>query len=243
MSGTLDFITILLLVLAVVIFLRLRNVLGRRTGHERPPFDYGSQKENNEKESAYGQDNVVTLPRTQEQEPVRPTPENTEKDIAKRVKEHAEAGSVLEQSLKDVIERDATFDPTEFLTGAKTAYEMIVVAYSEGNKQLLQPLLSSDVYEGFEEEIDNREDRGEVMDSSFVGIDKAHIIEAELKGREALITVKFVSEMIIAVRNKDGKILSGDPKKIIDVTDIWTFSRDVTSKDPNWKLIGTGSVN
>ncbi len=242
MSGTLDFITILFLIVAVVIFFKLRSVLGSRTGHERPPYDYGSQGE--KKDEPYSEDNVVTLPRRNNDDSNTSVQEidNPVKDIEERIK-GIEPGSVLEDGIRAIAKQDVAFNTKEFLSGAKMAYEMIVVAYSEGNKQVLKPLLSSDVYESFEDEIQNREERDEVMDSSFVGINKANIIEAELKGSDAIVTLKFVSEMIVAVRNKKGEVLSGDPKKIIEVTDIWTFSRDVTSKDPNWKLIGTGSVN
>lgn len=218
-------------------------MLGRRTGHERSPLDYQSQSDRDTDNDTYGKDNVVALPKSHGKYKQKSGAEADKQDLDELIRNHAQPGTELEAGLKALIARDSLFDPSEFLVGAKTAYEMIVVAYSEGNKNSLKPLLSPDVYDGFVEEIDNRNERDEVMDSSFVGINKAVLMEAELKNNDALVTVKFVSEMIIAVRNTEGKILSGDPKKIIDVTDIWTFSRDVTSKDPNWKLIGTGTEN
>lgn len=235
-----DIITLLFLVLAVVIFLRLRSVLGRRTGHERPPYDPSSAQ--NEENQSYENDNVVQLPtgRDNKETSRNITDEAIIRDL---IRDYAPEGSELEKGLVDIIKKDETFEPKTFLEGARMAYEMIVMAFNDGNRTVLKPLLSSEVYESFESEITNREDREEVIDSSFVGIDKAVIIDAELRGKDALVTLKFVSKIITAVRNKAGDVVSGDPKKIIEVTDIWTFSRSTSSKDPNWKLIGTESAN
>ncbi len=235
-----DIITLLFLVLAVVIFLRLRSVLGKRTGHERPPYDpSAAQTEDNQ---SYENDNVVQLPTGRENKETakRIDDEEVIKDL---IRDYAPEGSELETGLVSIIKQDDNFEPKTFLEGARMAYEMIVMAFNDGNRTVLKPLLSSDVYESFEAEITNREDREEVVDSSFVGIDKAVIIDAELRGKEALVTLKFVSKIITAVRDKAGDVVSGDPKKIIEVTDIWTFSRNTASRDPNWKLIGTESAN
>ncbi len=239
MDESLDFTTLIFLVLAVVIFLRLRSVLGRRTGHERPPYDpAASRSEDNY--NYQNNDNVVQLPTGREEEGKE---ENKTENISERIKGFAPENSPLEEGLLQIAKKDTGFEPETFLLGAKTAYEMIVVAFNEGNRTVLKPLLASDVYDSFEREITSREDREEVIDSSFVGIDKAVIIDAELREPEALVTLKFVSKMISAVRDKAGEVISGDPKKIIEVTDIWTFARNVSSRDPNWKLIGTESAN
>ena len=97
--------------------------------------------------------------------------------------------------------------------------------------------------EGFERAIRERETRGEKVQSSLVGIDKADIIEAEVKNRTAYVTVKFVSELISVTRDADGEVIEGDPKKVREVTDIWTFAREVASKNPNWKLVATEAAN
>jgi predicted lipid-binding transport protein (Tim44 family) len=120
---------------------------------------------------------------------------------------------------------------------------MIVTAFAEGNKAMLSELLGSDVLEGFERAIRERESRGEKVESSLVGIDKADIIEAEIKNRTAYVTVKFVSELISVTRDADGDVVEGDPKKVREVTDIWTFARDITSRNPNWKLVATEAAN
>jgi predicted lipid-binding transport protein (Tim44 family) len=138
---------------------------------------------------------------------------------------------------------DPGFDPNHFLDGAKAAYEMIVMAFAQGDEATLTQLLGSDVYDGFQRAIRERETRGEKVESSLVGIDKADIIEAEIKSRTAYVTVKFVSELISVTRDAQGEVVEGDPKKVREVTDIWTFARDVSSKNPNWKLAATEAAN
>jgi len=243
MSEAFDIYTLLFLVLAVVIFLRLRNVLGRRTGSERPPYDpYSPTESQKNGAGASAQDNVVTLQRDKVA-PNRKSSVPSSSEIADRIQNHASPESELYTGLSAIAKVDSVFEPEQFIQGAKTAYEMIVMAFAEGNKRALKPLLNKDVYEGFASAIDEREKNGEIVDSSFVGIDKSSIIEADLKNKTAQVTIKFVSEIITAVRNKSGEVINGDPKKIIEVTDIWTFAREVTSGDPNWKLIATQSAN
>ena len=243
MSETFDIYTLLFLVLAVVIFLRLRNVLGRRTGSERPPYDpYSARDAQHNGNKSSSRDKVVPLPRAGKANQPSDSGRNLE-DFEERIKDVAPAGSPLSENLLAIAKTDPTFDPLQFIKGAKTAYEMIVMAFAEGNKRALKPLLNRDVYDRFSTVISDREAKGEIVDSSFVGIDKTSIIDAELKSRTAQITVKFVSELITAVRNRAGEVIEGDPKKIREVTDIWTFAREITSRDPNWKLIATESAN
>jgi predicted lipid-binding transport protein (Tim44 family) len=120
---------------------------------------------------------------------------------------------------------------------------MIVMGFANGDDATLKQLLGSDVYDGFERAIRERESRGEKVESSLVGIDKADIIEAEVKNRTAYVTVKFVSELISVTRDAEGEVVEGDPKKVREVTDIWTFAREVGSKNPNWKLVATEAAN
>ncbi len=138
-------------------------------------------------------------------------------------------------------------DPDAFVRGAGRAYEMIVSAFAEGDRKGLKDLLSREVYDGFAAAIAEREGRGEIVEQQFVGIKKADIVEAEVKSGNAYITVKFLSELISATRDKDGIVLSGDPQRIKEVTDIWTFSRDVSTvrarSNPNWRLVATQAPN
>jgi predicted lipid-binding transport protein (Tim44 family) len=137
------------------------------------------------------------------------------------------------------VSADSSFDAQAFITGARGAYEMIVNAYAEGDRRTLKSLLSREVYDGFEAAIAGREKRGETVENHFVSIDEAEVTSAELRGRTAQVTVRFVSKLITAIRDSAGKVIDGNAEKVSDVTDIWTFARDVTSRDPNWKLVAT----
>jgi len=164
-------------------------------------------------------------------------------DVEERVKGLAAGDAGMAKGLVDIVRADATFDPDIFLKGARAAYELIVTAFAEGNRKALKNLLSREVYDGFAGAITDRETRSEQVDQSFVGIKSADIVEAELKGGMAHVAVKFVSELISATRDKAGEVITGDPKRIKEVTDIWTFAREVASRDPNWKLIATQAAN
>ena len=152
-------------------------------------------------------------------------------------------GTAVNAGLRAIRQADSSFDPIQFIEGAKMAYEMIVMAYADGDRKTLKNLLSRDVYDGFVAAIADREAKSEKIQSSFVGIDKATIVEASTKGRKAMVTVKFVSELITSTRDASGNIIDGDPKKVREVVDIWTFMRDAGSRDPNWQLVATETAN
>ena len=158
---------------------------------------------------------------------------------AERWKGVAEAGSPLAAGLDAVAGTDAEFDAKHFLTGARAAYEMIVNAFAEGDRRTLKNLLSREVYDGFDAAIGEREKRGDTVESRFVSIDNAEITAAELRGRNAQITVRFQSKLVSATRNKAGEVIDGNAEKVTDVTDVWTFARDLSSRDPKWKLVAT----
>jgi predicted lipid-binding transport protein (Tim44 family) len=238
-DGFVDIYTIIFLAIAVVVFLRLRSVLGRRTGNERPPFDPYSRRES--LPGAAG-DKVIDLPR-RAAGPTAGASVDIPPAAAERFKSIAPEGSPLNAGLTAVAAADRSFDPDEFVAGAKAAYEMIVTAFAEGDRKALKQLLSRDVYDGFVAAISEREGRGETIEFRFVGIDKAEITGAAVKGTTAQITVRFLSKLISATHDKDGAVIDGDPVHVGDVTDIWTFARDTTSRDPNWKLIATESVD
>jgi predicted lipid-binding transport protein (Tim44 family) len=222
-----DFGTIFFLVAAVVIFIQLRNMLGRRTGNERPPFDpYTAGRTPADSSKT---DNVVSLPRKKGE------PDETYAAIDAMVPPDSD----LNRGLRAIKDADPSFDPKTFVEGAKMAYEMIVMAYADGDKKTLRNLLSREVYDGFVAAISDREGRAEKIQSSFVGIDKIDVVGAEMKGSEAHITLRIVSELISATRNNAGDVIDGDPETVAEVKDVWTFARDTRSKDPNWKLVAT----
>lgn len=233
--GSFDFITFFFLIAAVIIFLQLRSVLGRRTGSERPPFDPYSARDMTQGPEPADKGKVVQLPR-------RETSAEEESRYA-AIDSFAKPGTSLNAQLRTLSDVDPDFDPAEFLNGAKMAYEMIVMAFADGDRKTLKGLLSREVYEGFEAAIAEREARGEVVKSTFVGIEKADIMHAELKESEANVTVRIISQLISATYDKQAKLVDGDADSVAEVNDLWTFARDIRSRDPNWKLIATESEN
>jgi predicted lipid-binding transport protein (Tim44 family) len=234
MRDVFDIYTIIFLALAVFIFLRLRSVLGQRTGRERPPYDPYSARE----QIHPAGEKVVALPnRTPDSVVPKPAEEPPAPD--ERWQGVAETGSALSAGLDAVAAQDASFDPNHFIAGARAAYEMIVNAYAEGDRRTLKNLLAREVYDGFDNAIDEREKRGETVENRFVSIDEAEITHAEVRGRSAQITMRFHSKLVSATRDKNGNVIDGSADKVTDVTDVWTFARDTTSRDPNWKLVAT----
>jgi predicted lipid-binding transport protein (Tim44 family) len=237
MSNVFDIYTIIFLALAVFIFLRLRSVLGQRTGRERPPYDPYSAPARDGMRGP-GSDKVVTLPSHPVETAARPA--EPPPAPGERWKGIAETGSPVAAGLDAIAAADAGFDGQHFLTGARTAYEMIVTTFAEGDRRQLRNLLSREVFDGFDAAITERENRGETAETRFVSIDGATITAAELRsGRTAQITVRFVSKLISATRDRNGTVIDGNAEKVTDVTDVWTFARDVTSRDPNWKVVAT----
>jgi predicted lipid-binding transport protein (Tim44 family) len=237
MSNVFDIYTIIFLALAVFIFLRLRSVLGQRTGRERPPYDpYSVRRSTGDK--------VVAMPGRATDtagpaEPVRPIETAEPGAASDQWKGIAQPGSALATTLDAIVAQDRSFEPKHFIAGARAAYEMIVTAYAEGDRRTLKNLLSREVYEGFEAVIREREARGETAESRFVSIDATEITAADLRGRTAQVTVRFVSHLVTVTRDRSGNVVDGNPDKVTDVTDIWTFARDLSSRDPNWKLVAT----
>jgi predicted lipid-binding transport protein (Tim44 family) len=196
MSYSFEYIDIILLaMIAGFIFLRLRGILGKRTGFEgktSPQFD-------------------------------------------KILKE-----AVAKQpSLKKEI-----FDETaqkEFLNGAKIAYETIITDFSDNDNKLTtsKPLLNKEIYNQFNEALKERSKRGHYAEITFIGINSATIKEHKKIDRILNVTVDFIAEVITCIKDKDKKIISGDPEKIKKIYDTWVFSRDITSANPNWQLVNT----
>ena len=242
MSGDIDIVTLLAILVTVVIVIKLRSALGRRTSDEdQARYERQARAREAREQAAAAGDKVVTLPSRQREESAdyAAASAEPEKPAQERIQARSADGIAAEKGLLAIAERDTSFDAEHFVTGAKQAYEMIVTAFAEGNRDLLRELLSEEVFVGFDGAIDDRESRGEQIDQSFVGINKCHIIDAELSGPEASVTLKFLSQLITSTRDKDGNVLAGDPQRIQEVTDIWTFARDVTSPNPNWRLVAT----
>ncbi|MDF1848622.1 MAG: Tim44/TimA family putative adaptor protein [Parvibaculaceae bacterium] len=235
MSSDFSIINLILLVVAVVVFLKLRSVLGRRTGEERPPFDpYAAHEQSQDNDK----DNVINLPGSRAPDAPRDAAAEAPSPNIRGV----EPGSEIEQQLTELTLADRRFDGDEFLGGAKLAYEMIVTAFAAGDRTTLQPLLAPEVFESFEGAIDAREKRGETIEMSFIGLKSGEFVKALVNGNQSLITVKFVSEQSSSTKNQEGVVIEGDPVTVREVVDVWTFERDITSRDPNWHLVATGGA-
>jgi len=207
--------------IAIFLILRLRNVLGTRDGFEKPP-----------------------APTPPVAAPDRPRREfeviegGIDQDIADHVDVNSKAGKAL-AAMKKV---DADFHVGDFMNGARAAYEMLLMAFENGDKRTLRPYLSDEVFDSFSQAIDAREAEGLRIDANFIGIRDLGLIDADFNEatREGEITVNIVAELTSVVRNEAGEIVEGDPKQIKRQKDMWTFARVMGSKDPNWILVATG---
>ena len=237
MQDSFDITTLIFIVLAVFVVWRLRSVLGQKTGSEQPPFDPLSRRDAPLRPGnapAEPDHNVVRLPGANG----APRPA-AEIPAAERWKGIAEPGTSTAQALDGIARVEPHFDAAEFLEGAKSAYEMIVTAFAQGDRKILKDLLAKEVYEGFERAITERERRGEKVETTFVSIDKAEMAGAEIQGKTAQIVVRFLSNLITVTRDASGTVVDGSPEAVVDVTDVWTFARTLGSRDPNWQLVAT----
>jgi predicted lipid-binding transport protein (Tim44 family) len=227
-----DTTTIILLAVAVLIFLKLRSVLGQRTGRERPPYDPYSAPDAVRNSAG---DKVIPLPQ-RANEPAKSVEPNESSDPHAGF---ATPGSPVAKGLDAIAAADKNFDVKQFVAGARAAYEMIVTAYAVGDRRTLKNLLGREVYDGFESVIRDREGRGETVETRFVSIDTTEITNAELRGKMAQLTLRFVSQLVSATRDRNGNVIDGSADAVTSVTDVWTFAREVTSRDPNWNLVAT----
>ncbi len=237
MSDGLPFFDIILFaMIAAFLVLRLRSVLGRRDGHKggrRNPFARSLPEEQ-------ADDKVVHLPSARDAE--ADTEADTEAETeAEAVGDDAEGD--LAAGFREIKAADRGFEPTEILSGARIAFELVLSAYASGDTNALKPLLSAEVLDNFAQPIREREAAGETMEHTLIGVKSADIVEAFLDGRTAHVTVKFVTDQANVTRDANGEVVDGDPSAVTEVTDFWTFARDTGSRDPNWTLVATRSLD
>ena len=140
------------------------------------------------------------------------------------------------EGLTAISQADRSFDPDSFVKGAQQAYEMIVSAYAAGDRDTLAPLLSDRVRAAYDASISDREAQGQTMTTEVERIKRAEIVEASLNDNRAKVRVAFSAEIASEIRDRDGEVVSGDLNQLQTVSEIWSFERDVTSRDPNWRL-------
>ncbi|HUZ91606.1 MAG TPA: Tim44/TimA family putative adaptor protein [Methylocella sp.] len=239
MQDSFDMTTIIFALLAAFVVWKLRSVLGTRNGAEKPPSNpFASRAPGGlgprPGDPAHDSVNrVITLPGAAE------APAAAAPDKDDRWKPYAEQGSAAWAGLDSIAAADPSFAIKPFVDGAKAAYEMIVTAFADGNHEILRNLLAPSVFDSFGAALTEREKRGEKITTTFVSIDKVAIEEAALRLKTAEIKIHFTSQMITATRDPSGKVIDGSADRVVQVDDIWTFVRDTSSRDPNWKLAAT----
>ncbi len=204
----------------------LRSILGTKNGEEREHPHLAEHMKSEEKavtperQSLSAEDNIAAL-------------------AAMPRKNYALDNKTAENGLIDIARADKGFDIDMFLQGAQDAFAMIVESFAEGDRDTLKNLLEPSVYNAFEQEITKREERGEIQITDIHAVRKAVVTKAGLTGKMAHITVKFTAEETSVTRNKDGEIIAGNPDRTHTMNDLWTFSREIRSKDPSWLLLET----
>ena len=197
MNSSFEYLDVIILaMIAGFIILRLRGILGRRTGHEKKVLG-----------GLFGK---------------KVTQRNTEKKVVNL------SSSKLDDAAKE-----------QFIEGAKAAYEMIITSFAKGDKNALKPLLNKEIYQNFSHEIDRRKKENLKSELTFVGVKSAEIKNFEKKDNIYIFTVNFVSEIITYRKDKNNKVIEGNPDIIKTVNDVWKFSKNMWSSNPNWYLVET----
>lgn len=216
------YVIVILAMIAGFLALRLYSVLGKRTGHEQEPV----------LRPAEDRAKVSVL---------QPGPVGTAGGDTVRLADGLIAPAA-ENGVRALIGADRSFDAPQFVEGAKGAYKMVLEAFWRGDRQELEWLCDADVLASFEEAIAAREAEGHVLDNRLVRIEKAQIVEAAVNGRIAEVALRFEADIAAITRDKDGNVIAGSLTDAIGTRDIWTFTRDIRSADPNWKLSETDEV-
>lgn len=255
-------------IVAVVLGWKLYSVLGRRTGNERridpfarpDPKDASTRRQNGRddpdapiqigtRRPTVVRNDPATAPDLGRGDtaPARDSGRDTgrggmtPRDRRMIEAEIAKAPDAVRDGIAAITKADPTFDAPEFIGGAKIAFDMIIQAFAAGETKALQSLLARSVYDNFAAAIAERQRLGQRLKTVMIGITQAQIVEAELRGKEARVAVKFVSEQTSTTEDASGNVIEGDAGHVDTLIDIWTFARDTSSRDPNWQLVATDS--
>lgn len=208
---------IIFIALSAFIAYRLYSVLGTRTGEERHRDVEGLQRARTREPA---EEAAAAAPA--EPEPQRPLPP-------------------VSEAAEPLRAADPAFDERAFIDGAKAAYEMIVEAFASGDLKSVRRYIAAPVYDAFKAAVGARDGAGRRMDLKFVGVEKARILSSRVAGGEATASVEFLSNQVRVTYDQGGAVVEGDPNRIDLVKDLWTFSRPLSSNDPNWTLVATGA--
>lgn len=211
----------------------LRNILGTRHGDERQRPNPFTQRPDDDAARAAGDPAAALHGGDGPSVDAAPDP------LALPGTLRAEIAAAATAGLGDILRADRNFELAPFIGGAQDAFVMIVEAFAAGDRDLLKSLLSKDLYRAFDDAISAREKAGEKMETEIHAIRKTEIIEAAMRDRMSVLTLRFVADETVVVRDAQDNILSGHPDRVSETIDVWTFGRDVKSKDPTWFLLAT----
>lgn len=217
------YVIVILAMIAGFLALRLYSVLGKRTGHEQEPV----------LRPAEDRAKVSVL---------QPAPASQQGSDTVRLAAEGLISPSAENGVRALIAADRSFDVPQFVEGAKSAYKMVLEAFWRGDRQELEWLCDADVLASFEEAIASREAEGHILDNRLVRIEKAQIVEASVNGRIAEVSLRFEADIAAVTRDRDENVIAGSLTDAIGTRDVWTFTRDIRSSDPNWKLSETDEV-
>lgn len=218
MDGVFDPINLIFLALAVGVLLRLRSVLGRRTGHEQPPQDdRWVASESSEVDAEVAESKPASAEESAREEGASLTP--------------------VQRGLREISLADRSFDQEQFLEGARIAYEQIVTGFAASKRERLEALLGADAFRRFDAVMREREQQGQTAECEVIAIHNADITEARMQGTEARVTVRFHAELLSCVRDSEGNVIEGNADHSHRAEDIWTFERNTRDADPNWRLV------
>lgn len=205
--------------IAIFLILRLRNVLGTRDGFEPPQVDEAAEAQRRRFEVIDG----------------------TADEVDHDINDHAEPGTPIAEALTAMKRAEPSFGVGDFLNGAKSAYEMILMAFERGDLTEVRPFLDPPVAEAFQSVIDARTAQGQTVEAQYLGTRDTALAGAEFDSSSATgeVSVRFVADMIVVTRDADGNVVDGDPKAARKQRDVWTFARRMGQDDPNWQLVAT----
>jgi predicted lipid-binding transport protein (Tim44 family) len=211
-------VIVILALVALFIGLRLYSVLGERTGHEQQPILKPADPD------ARVEQRIAQPPVPQ------PTPTDSD-DLAYL--------PLAGPGVRAILAADPTFDVARFLEGAKAAYKLMLEAFWKGELDTIRTHVDAHVYDTFSKAVEQRQNDGLTLDNRLVAIDQAVISEASLERSVALVTVRFEADIAAVTRNAEGQVVAGSLSDAVQTRDLWTFRRDLASRDPNWLLIET----
>ena len=221
MGGGFQFVEIIILALvAAFIALRLRSVLGRRTGQERPSSAEAEKRDPNDAAAGTIEGEVVEA-------------------SMRGGSAYWSLSKKMKTEIDTITRRDRNFDLEGFLDGAEKAYSTILEGFWSGDKKAIQPFLSETVYQQFHGAIKDREKKGQTVENRLIDVSQVKLKDVLLDSRRAELTVEFMSDIVAVTKDKEGKLVEGDLSDSVQVTDIWTFARELGSRDPNWVLVAT----